>query len=313
VYKLAADNMGYYNGDTKSSIFYSADSADLEVVLLFETKTSAHMFTNALLQSCVSKGLPGVQYQSTYEIVNGIATPSLVFCTDYNPDEYDSATVGAKTFATSLPNVAISITLEDSLMMIEKNDLEDFDDLASYRCHLMGQSAHQELAGSASNIFLMSWAVHQRFDGLNSREKMVPQIAIRFDSVGKQEDIPNIGTRQQAVLIIECRTASAYLNTLKRVKDPFSHDNTKMEVTAFVYPPDMSEFIKCVTYKYYETKSIWTKVDVKTLWVGESDALELRTFAVQKALEAMDKAGTIRKQKKQSSEPVKPVKKARKK
>lgn len=239
--------------------------------------------------------------------------PSLVFCTDYDADEYDSATVGAKTYATSFPNVVICITLEDSLMMIEKNDLEDFDDLASYRCHLMGQSAHQELAGSASNIFLMSWAMHQRFDGLNTREKMVPQIAIRFDSVGKQEDIPNIGIRQQAVLIIECRTAIAYVNTLKRVKDPFSCDNTKMEVTAFVYPPDMSEFIKCVTYKYYETKSIWTKVDVKTLRVSESDALELRTFAVQKALEAMDKAGTIRKQKKQSSEPLKPVKKAKKK
>ena len=126
----------------------------------------------------------------------------------------------------------------------------------------------------------MSWAMHQRFDGLNCSDelKRVPLIAIRFESVGEIKVNIHGYDRQQANVVIECFDNDAYVATLERLKEPKIPNPSALEIGTFVFPEDIAEFIICITYKYEETKEVW-KNKAPGEVVDAMTASELRTEA----------------------------------
>lgn len=282
-YSLAADNGGHYNPDRQHSIFY--DGSDLMLNLLFKDEDRAHKFVNDMVNYLKRTYIHTVHPRS-YARVQPDFEVQRVFKEDYEPTEYaDSAT--RSTIVTELPvRLSTSVTDEQYLMMIERRDHKDFAGIRPYRCHLIGQAVDKAWAENESNILIMSWPMHMRFDGLNSQDKNVPLIAIRFNSVGEGRHTVHGFERQQARLVVECRDKDTFDAVCERLKHPYTPHPDALEVETFVYPDDMEDFIYCCTYKYEETVAVWELQKPGDL-VDEETASRLRTEASKAARAAM--------------------------
>ncbi len=175
-------------------------------------------------------------------------------------------------------------------MAIERRNHEDFSNFNAFRCHLIGQAVDPDYIYNSNNIFFMSGCMHQMFDGLNCKFKKVPLIAIRFDKCSEVLDNIFGFSRRRAEIIIECYHSNAYTYVCKRIKDSYSVDEDKLEISTYVYPEDMADFIYCLSYKYEETKIIWEniKADVDS-FLSNEEADELRTKASKMAQSNMKK------------------------
>jgi hypothetical protein len=89
------------------------------------------------------------------------------------------------------------IGLQDELVMIENPRKSAFVGLSGYRCHLKSQAVYPQHKDDPSNILIMSWEFHQRFDGLNAiHGYMVTQIAIKY--LGCAAESENVGAGVRA-------------------------------------------------------------------------------------------------------------------
>lgn len=287
VYVLASRYIAYYYQDKQHSIYYNG--VDLEINLLFANFESAHRFVNEMLSYLAFTYLSS-RCGDNYPVVHPDFPMQLVFVTHYDSAEYpDSATRSTIITERPIPLIQSKLTDEQSLMAIEKRNHSDFRGLNAYKCHLIGQAIDQSYAENANNVFYMTWAMHQRFDGLNSEFKKVPLIAIRFDGVGDKET--KFGFERQRVnLIIECFNYDAFDTTLERLKDPYSQDAEKLEIGTFVHPEDVEDFIYCITYKYYETKAVWETITPSEETISDVQAAELRTQASKVAKSKLQQA-----------------------
>ncbi len=281
VYEIASSYAACYYIGKNQSIFY--EDSNLQIRLLFESWKIAHQFVNAVMTML---NFHHIAYENnkSYEKVQPSFEITLVFRSDYDPADYpDSAT--RSTVVTEIPLANQMVNDEDYMMAIERKDSDEFcSGYNPYKCHIIGQAVDKTYAESKNNIFFMSWGMHQRFDGLNSVPKKCPSIAIRYVDVGKEKVMVGSYERQQAILAIECKNKPTYDYVLNRVKHPYTPNPAGLEITTFVYPEDIQEFIYCIQYKYEETKAVWADWTPGTT-IDDALAAEVRTNA-SKAVKA---------------------------
>jgi hypothetical protein len=237
----------------------------------------AHRFTVEVLDKAHQLHLKNAFHNTTYPTVVCSEQPKLVFINDYNSDDewnvQESNHVALVDPAAFVVFVS-KMTAEDKLMMFENHHHPDYLDLPWYKCHLMNPSQAPELMGDYNNMIVMSGLTRLRFLGLNTIERHVPQLAIRFDRSGDQVTCMG-GIRHIAHIVIECRTQASYAFTLKMMKEPYDRDDHTMEIRTFVTPPDLEVFIDCVTFKYHETKFIWLQLETSELNMDDDATAEV--------------------------------------
>lgn len=156
-------------------------------MLVFLEKISAHRAVNIITVMARDMGLK-FEYPKGYATIELEDFPPILRSFHYyedNDDIPDAATIES-SFGTNIPTAVDHFSAEDELMMIERKTLGDFRGLPAFRCHMMNHATQQELAGCSSNVLPMSWAMYQRYDGLNTAEKKVADIAIEFKRASEE-------------------------------------------------------------------------------------------------------------------------------
>eukprot|EP01038_Epipyxis_sp_PR26KG_P009812 gene9812-13204_t len=210
-----------------------------------------------------------IQINRSFDEVLLVEQPTSVLMRDYNSNESDSEAYSvAITRITHVTGKNV-IDLETELLMIENSAHEDFVGLECYRCHLMSQ-AHQfpENKDNPNNILWMSWSTHQRFDGLNTGEAYrVPQIAI---SCVEKSTIPELFEngmeRYKVIVAVECPNDDILAVMRNRLKAGMTILNEEKKILTYVFVEDADEFERFLTFKYNETKFIWTKKACGTIF-----------------------------------------------
>ena len=262
VYSMCAKALGYYNVDKSQSIYYEGD--DLHINILFSNADNCHALLNALYET-------RNQYYTSAEIVcerifqqvDLPAQPSVILASDYDTEDFDSPPF---TDCISFDDSASICSLSNPtahLLMLENP--ARFAGLEVYGCHLMSVHRYPEEHQNQNNILRLSWALHQYFDGLHTQGKhMVPLIAIGFVCAEKQEQIqvsPGYTEPKYRVKVsIEApdrRVLEAVGNMLKAGSE--SNPDGDGKLYSFVHVESATDFQRCLTVKYEETKALWQR------------------------------------------------------
>jgi hypothetical protein len=293
VYQISSKTGGYYNLQREESIYYQGN--DLVVNLLFSSCDNCAKFFNELddaLRFYPLLPLENIQIDDFFGEVRLLKKPKNVLIRHYNSNESNSEAFSvAITRITHVTGKSV-LDLETELLMIENSANEDFVGLECYRCHLMSQSEFPQNKDNPNNILWMSWATHQRFDGLNTVDThRVPQIAI---SCVEKSDIPvifeNGMVRYKVTVAIECSDDDILAVMRNRVKAGMTVLQEEKKILTYVFVEDANAFENFLTFKYNETRFIWTKKIYGTV-VQEGEAHELRRSA---RLEALKKLGEMK-------------------
>jgi hypothetical protein len=279
VYSVASKHGGFYNNRKEESIYYCGE--DLVVKILFESSKECSQFVNEL--DSLLRFFPllrQVDIKRPFEIVAAPLPQGNVLQRDYNSaDESSEEFSIAITRCTHITSKT-SIDFETELMMIEDPNHEDFYGLKCYNCHLMSQADHPEEKDNPNNSLWMSWPTHQRFDGLHTiNEHRVPQFAISF--VRRSNEIETFGhylEREKVDIAVECADDGILGVLRNRIKSGMTVDEENKKIYTNVFVQDAEDFERCLTYKYRETKFMWTKKNHGEL-VTEEEAHNLRRSA----------------------------------
>jgi hypothetical protein len=290
VYQTSSKAGGYYYVQREQSIYYQGNN--LVVNLLFSSRDNCAMFVNTLDDALLYFPLldqESIQINLSFDEVILAEQPTSILMRDFNSDESDSEAYSiAITRITHVTGKNV-IDFETELSMIENSAHEDFVGLECYRCHLMSQAEFPVYKDNPNNILWMSWATHQRFDGLNTVEAhRVPQIAI---SCVEKSDIPtpfdNGVERYKVTVAIECPNDDILAVMRNRVKPGMTVLNEEKKILTNVFVENADEFESFLTFKYNETKFIWTKKVYGTV-VQKEEAHELRKSARLEALNNLE-------------------------
>jgi hypothetical protein len=278
VYQFASKTGGFYLGAREESIYYSGN--DLMVNVLYPSRKECLVFANELDSNLRYYPLlkeENIRIDDLFDEVHLTEQPMGIFMKHYNTNESDSEAYSiAITRMTHVTNKTL-IDLETELLMIENPLHEDFIGLQCYRCHLMSQADFADMKDNANNILWMSWPLHQRFDGLNTVDvHRVPQIAISFVEKSDEPELFNEGLERYKVIVaVECPDDDILTVMRNRIKPGMTIIEEEKKILTFVYVEDPNEFERCLTYKYSETKIIWSKKEYGTP-VTEQEAHILR-------------------------------------
>jgi len=290
VYQTSSKIGGYYYGQREQSIYYQRN--DLVVNLLFSSRDKCAMFVNDLddvLRYYPLMKKENIEINRAFDEVSLVEQPTSVLMRDYDSDESNSEAYSlAITRITHVTGKNV-IDLETELLMIENSAHEDFVGLECYRCHLMSQTEFPENKDNPNNTLWMSWPTHQRFDGLNTVEAhRVPQIAI---SCVEKSNIPELFEngveRYKVIVAVECPNDDILGVMRNRLKAGMTVLNEEKKILTYVFVEDADEFERFLTFKYNETKFIWTKKAYGTV-VQKEEAHELRKSARLEALNRLD-------------------------
>jgi hypothetical protein len=107
------------------------------------------------------------------------------------PDESPEHSLSGSPLRADASDTASLVSLRDPtdvLLMVENSIF--LQGLDVYNCHLMSQGNYKDEKRNSNNVLKMSWALHQRFDGLRtSAEHEHPQVAILFVSNDGREEV----------------------------------------------------------------------------------------------------------------------------
>ena len=264
VYTMCAKALGYYNVDKAQSIYYEGD--DLHINILFSGADNCHALLNALYETR-NQYYVGAEIvcERTFQQIDLLAQPSVILASDYVTEDFDSP---AFTDRISFDDSASICSLSNPtayLLMLENPEWGYLVGLDVYDCHLMSVSQYPEEKSNPNNILRLSWSLHQRFDGLKTQGRhMVPQIAIGFVCAEKQEQIqvsPGYTEPKYRVKVsIESpdqRVLEAAGSMLKVGSE--SNPDTDGKLYSFVYVDSDTDFKRCLTVKYEETKALWER------------------------------------------------------
>ena len=262
VYAMCAKALGYYNVDKTQSIYYEGD--DLHVNILFSNVDNCHALLNALYDTR-SQYYTGADIvcERTFQQINLVAQPPIILASDYVTDDFDSP---AFTDRISFEDSASVCSLSNPtahLLMLENP--AHFVLLDVYDCHLMSVHRYPQEKHNPNNILRLSWTFHQYFDGLHTQGKhMVPLIAIRFVCTENQEQVQvSHGYTEQKYRVkvsIEApdrRVLDAVARMLKAGSE--SNPDSDDKLYSFVYVDSDTDFQRCLTVKYKETKALWER------------------------------------------------------
>jgi hypothetical protein len=262
VYQIASKFGGFYSQRREESIYY--DGNNLIVNILFSSREKCSVFVNELdanLRYYPLLSQENIHISELFEEVYLNEEPKAILMRHYNTNESESEAYSvAITRVTHITSKTL-IDFETELVMIENPALNDFVGLECYRCHLMSQAEFPEEKDNLNNILWMSWALHQRFDGLNTTEKhKVPQIAISFI---EGSDVPELFEggleRYRVSIAVECPNDDILAVMRERIKPGSTVVEEEKKIRTYVFVEDPKDFERCLTYKYNETKFIWTK------------------------------------------------------
>jgi hypothetical protein len=144
----------------------------------------------------------------------------------------------------------------------------------------MSQSEYPEEKDNPNNMLWMSWPTHQRFDGLNTVDQhRVPQIAISYIAASHTAELFEGGfERYKVEIAVECADDDIFAVMQNRIKPGMKTLEEQKKILTFVHVVDPSDFERCLTNKYNETKIIWTKKSYGTA-VTKEEAHTLRRSA----------------------------------
>jgi hypothetical protein len=290
VYSVASKFGGFYYNSKEQSIFYSGD--DLVIKILFESLRECAQFTNELDSRLrYFPLLSEVSINRSFDTVIPTSQPTSILQRDYVSFEEDSEAFSIAITRYTHVTAKTTIDFETELMMIENSSHEDFYGLKCYKCHLMSQADFPEERDNPNNALWMSWPTHQRFDGLHTvNEHRVPQFAISFGGRSGEKQMFDFAERERVDITVEC-VDDGILGVLRnRMKSGSVVDETEKRIFTSVFVQDAVDFERCLTYKYNETKFMWTK-RVRGELVTEAEAHNLRRSArIQANKETLTKA-----------------------
>lgn len=278
VYQIASKTGGFYSQRREESIYY--DGNNLMVSILFSSREKCSVFVNELDANLRYYPLlreENIRICEIFEEVSLNEEPKGILMRHYNTNESESEVYSvAITRITHITSKTL-IDFETELLMVENPALNDFVGLECYRCHLMSQAEFPEEKDNRNNLLWMSWATHQRFDGLNTIEKhKVPQIAISFIEGSDVAELFGGGLERYRVSIaVECPNDDILAVMRERIKPGSIVYEEEKKILTYVFVEDPKDFERCLTYKYNETKFIWTKKAFGTP-VTEQEAHTLR-------------------------------------
>jgi len=258
---MCAKALGYYNVDKTQSIYYEGN--DLHINILFSSVDNCHALLNALIETR-TQYYAGAEIvcERTFQQIYLLTQPSVILASDYVTDDFDSP---AFTDCISFDDSASICSLSNPtahLLMLENP--ARFVGLEVYDCHLISVHRYPKEKQNQNNILRLSWILHQYFDGLHKGKHMVPLIAIGFVCAEKQEQVqvsPGYTEPKYRVKVsIEAsdqRILAAVGSMLKAGSE--SNPDIDSRLYSFVYVDSDTDFQRCLTVKYEETKALWQR------------------------------------------------------
>ena len=260
VYTMCAKALGHYNVDKTQSIYYEGD--DLHINVLFSSADNCHAFLNSLYDTRTQFYVAAdIVCDRLFPPVPLLAGPPVILATDYQTDDYDSPAFSDRFSIDDSASVCSQSNPTAHLLMIENPNY--FVGLKLYECHLMSVHRYPGERYNQNNILRLSWILHQYFDGLHTEGMhMVPLIAIGFVCTEKREQVQvSPGYYSDKILVkvsIEApdrRVLDAVGRMLKAGSESKPDKDSKLY--SFVYVDSDTDFERCLTVKYEETKGLW--------------------------------------------------------
>jgi len=285
IFSIASKFGGLYFHTKEQSIFFSGE--DLVIKILFEDLSYCVRFVNEVdSRFRYYFLLTTILINRSIETVIGNFPITGVMQRDYVSTEDDLETFTLCSHVTYKMN----IDSQTEVMMIENPLHDDFFGLNCYKCYLMNKSDFPEEKDNPNNVLWTSWPTHQRFDGLRTTDDYrVPLFAISF--VGRTMEIKVIDCveRERVEIAVEC-VDDVFLEIQRnRMKSGSVVDEIEKKIVTSVYVEDAEDFQRCLTYKYNETKFLWTQRD-RGAELTEEEAHYLRKSArVQAQKEVLPK------------------------
>ena len=264
VYEIATRNFGLYHSDRSQTIFYREDGT-LIFNIVFKTEDYAVHFINELLLSAMRFSmLDMVSISQDVDRIDKPENPTWILINHYNTEASTSPPFSLNGSSQHTPTDTASVHSDRDptsfFLMVE--DPRRFVGLEVYDCHLMSKKDYPAEKDNVNNILKLSWALHQRFDGLKTNgPRQYPQIAISFIQSEGLQDIQtrsgNVYQRYKVIIAIEAQD-NEILAAVGRDLKTGSHldlESNTWRVPIFVENDE--DFERCLMVKYVETKRIW--------------------------------------------------------
>ncbi len=187
--------------------------------------------------------------------------PDRIFFTDYNAD-YNTDSPPFLTLNDLLSSHSESVLSnngdpERALQSLE--DLTKFPNLKCYKCHIISRKV-EEYKDNPDNRIYSSWIFHQYFDGLDT-ESNYPELAVKFESVSGQEDVP-IGNdfarrwKINVIVVFRDEELAKFMSSLFKVGTQQIQDNP-LRYQSFLYARNANDMQYFLEHKYNETTKLW--------------------------------------------------------
>ena len=261
---MCAKALGYYNLDKTQSIYYEGD--DLHINILFSSVDNCHAFLKALHETRNQYYTSAeIDYEGTPQSICLPSHPPAILASHYVTDDFDSPPFTDQVSFDDSASVCSLSNPTAHLLMLENP--ARFVGLEVYDCHLMSVHRYPGEKYNQNNILRLSWQLHQYFDRLHTQGKhMFPLIAIGFVCAAKKEQIEvshgYTELKYRVTVFIEAKDRRV-LDVVRIMLKAGSESNPDKDgkLYSFVHVDSDTDFERCLTVKYEETKALWRHED----------------------------------------------------
>lgn len=266
MFECASSNFGYSASSTDITIQYNGDNLDCHV--LFKSMDHVRRFRSDLRSLCQNCLIEKVYIYDIRQVDYGIEPNLLIIeVASYKPEDSSSNNPGAMSVTSTAYETVATLTSKPlcALQMIENSEFGFISHVDLVRCHLISKQKCDanadlnEYNDDENNFLFMSWAMHQRFDGLYSG---IPTIAIRYGELlekheGSIADHPF--SRTKVSVVIEFRKGDKQTAAdIKPILKEHLYDSAKNEFTLCVSVVDPDKFKICLDIKYLDNTTVWS-------------------------------------------------------
>lgn len=272
IFALADECNGFYcSGGEPESIYYNDNT--LVLAILFESTQDARHFRRELQRRAqifhiVSLVTVGESYDEVILEAEAKEIRALHYHHGESGSPEHSLSVSDYKSQDAEESVISVVDADDAyrtLQMIEDPNHPFLYGRDFYKCHLASQANHKKDKNNPNNLLILSWLIHQSFDGLNlaTKQHMVPSIAIQFIEFNGTETLEFTNgypfQKDKVTIRIESPDPKVLESIGMLLKPGSTVEEGKMQT--FVHVDSWEEFKKFLTIKYNETKSLWDRRD----------------------------------------------------
>jgi hypothetical protein len=264
IYQTAQECHAYYCQEGKDkSIFYEEGSNDLTIRLLFASTENGEDFQNEL--SNFGFKFPAfaekIFFDRKLQTITLEELPDRILFRDYNADyNTDSPPfLSLNDLLSSHSESVLSNNGDPERALQSLEDLTKFPNLKCYKCHIISRKV-EEYKDNPDNRIYSSWIFHQYFDGLDT-ESNYPELAVKFESVSGQEDVP-IGNdfarrwKINVIVVFRDEELAKFMSSLFKVGTQQIQDNP-LRYQSFLYARNANDMQYFLEHKYNETTKLW--------------------------------------------------------